>query len=610
MKKFRHCLFMGMVGMALLGSGCNSDNEEVEPVIPALELEKNSLSVSDNGGNFSIPYSIRNGIEGVLPTLSVAGEVDWVSGFEVDEHAVAFDVARNKSEKERACKVSVSYPGLEAGIDITLTQSGAVDKEVILELKHVDATSITVDVVPSDKNMTYFLMLEQAQTLIDYGMTTDELIYESDVRWIKKSLEVGVPIEDLVSVGDQIGLTYRGCLPETEYVLYAYGLDITDYSMLTDLVKINITTGEIELVDVGFDIQTHVEGSTLTVDVTPQAGYDGLYYVDAYEKPSLDFGLGLGQTLYEICYYSFESTLEFYQYVLGIPLEDALNMLALSGPGSREFTERKGGMTYVVVAFSLTDEGIVNSEPTTVEVKMESTEPESSNILTISVSDVEARSAILNVTTTNDDPYILLELDPVAFEGLTDDQIMEYILSMYYWGQDRSGSFTEELTGLHPETQYTYYGFGVKNDQPTTRLFTCSFTTSEMIYSDVTIEVKWDKYYDVLDIIALEPSYQETLYGDVLIPVSVVSVPEGCKFYFGIFDKTNYKDDVACMDYLVGYGKTEESTYLNAYYDIEYEIRGFAVDQDGTWGRLVKFPASFKKENVSDAQEFIDSQKS
>ena len=308
---------MGMVGMALLGSGCNSDNEEVEPVIPALELEKNSLSVSDNGGNFSIPYSIRNGIEGVLPTLSVAGEVDWVSGFEVDEHAVAFDVARNKSEKERACKVSVSYPGLEAGIDITLTQSGAVDREVMLELKHVDATSITVDVVPSDKNMTYFLMLEQAQTLIDYGMTTDELIYESDVRWIKKSLEVGVPIEDLVSVGDQIGLTYRGCLPETEYVLYAYGLDITDYSMLTDLVKINITTGEIELVDVGFDMQTHVEGSTLTVDVTPQAGYDGLYYVDAYEKPSLDFGLGLGQTLYEICYYSFESTLEFYQYVLG-----------------------------------------------------------------------------------------------------------------------------------------------------------------------------------------------------------------------------------------------------------------------------------------------------
>jgi hypothetical protein len=397
---------MGMVGMALLGSGCNSDNEEVEPVIPAFELEKNSLSVSDNGGNFSIPYSIRNGIEGVLPTLSVAGEVDWVSGFEVDEHAVAFDVARNKSEKERACKVSVSYPGLEAGIDITLTQSGAVDREVMLELKHVDATSITVDVVPSDKNMTYFLMLEQAQTLIDYGMTTDELIYESDVRWIKKSLEVGVPIEDLVSVGDQIGLTYRGCLPETEYVLYAYGLDITDYSMLTDLVKINITTGEIELVDVGFDIQTHVEGSTLTVDVTPQAGYDGLYYVDAYEKPSFDFGLGQGQTVYEICYSNFESTLEIYQYLLGIPLEDALNMLALSGPGSREFTERKGGMTYVVAAFSLTDEGIVNSEPTTVEVKMESTEPESSNILTISVSDVEARSAILNVTTTNDDPYL------------------------------------------------------------------------------------------------------------------------------------------------------------------------------------------------------------
>ena len=33
------------------------------------------------------------------------------------------------------------------------------------------------------------------------------------------------------------------------------------------------------------------------------------------------------------------------------------------------------------------------------------------------------------------------------------------------------------------------------------------------------------------------------------------------------------------------------------------------MDQDGTWGRLVKFPASFKKENVSDAQEFIDSQK-
>ena len=250
------------------------------------------------------------------------------------------------------------------------------------------------------------------------------------------------------------------------------------------------------------------------------------------------------------------------------------------------------------------------------EVTTGSVVEKSDNVLTISVDNLTAYSATLNVSTTNDDPYIALELNPEVFEGMSDEETMNYILSMYYWGQDVYGDYTEELTDLTPETEYTIYAFGVEDNQYTTELWTYKFTTPALEIADVTLNMDFDKYYDVQEVLAIDPSMADLVvdmeYYPVVMPVEVSTDPAGCEYYYAFLNKAYYNDDADEEFYAMLNSRepyTDPVLYLLPSYNVEYILVGAAKDENGNWGPLQKYDVLCTEDGASDAQEFVDAHK-
>ena len=84
---------LAMSAFALVA--CNPDTPEPEPVVeaPVVTLDKQSVEVSAEGGEFTVNYTIENAVEGV--TLAVTEDVEWISDVEVAESAISFAVAAN-----------------------------------------------------------------------------------------------------------------------------------------------------------------------------------------------------------------------------------------------------------------------------------------------------------------------------------------------------------------------------------------------------------------------------------------------------------------------------------------------------------------------------------
>lgn len=609
-------LFTSILALAAVLSACNEDQKTAEP---KLTLGQTEVTVSVEGGEYSVTWEVENPIEGTLPAVEQQDGIGWVSDFRTDEGTILFTVAANESEESRECVVTVTYPSAPEA-SFTIVQNGTTEekpKEYSLEinLKELNESQIVVDIIPSDPDMTYFLMCDMTENLEEMGLTTDEAILKSDSVWIEEGVSYGMHYSDFVDKGEKLNYRYRQCVPDTDYIIYGYGYDTLSKNRTTDLIKLNVTTAEITLIDVDFILETEVDGTTITCHTTP-VDYDGLYYVDCYDKPTLDFALAQGQTLYEICYYDFSTIIDIYQNMFNVSFEDTMEYYTRSGESDKEWTELLAQMQYTIVAYPLNEDGVVIGEPTVAEVTTGSVVEKSDNVLTISVDNLTAYSATLNVSTTNDDPYIALELNPEVFEGMSDEETMNYILSMYYWGQDVYGDYTEELTDLTPETEYTIYAFGVEDNQYTTELWTYKFTTPALEIADVTLNMDFDKYYDVQEVLAIDPSMADLVvdfeYYPVVMPVEVSTDPAGCRYYYAFVNKAYYNDDTDEEFYVMLNSRepyTDPVLYLLPSYNVEYILVGAAKDENGNWGPLQRYDVLCTEDGVSDAQEFVDAHK-
>lgn len=609
-------LFTSILALAAVLSACNEDQKTAEP---KLTLGQTEVTVSVEGGEYSVTWEVENPIEGTLPAVEQQDGTGWVSDFRTDEGTILFTVAANESEESRECVVTVTYPSAPDA-SFTIVQNGTTEekpKEYSLEinLKELNESQIVVDIIPSDPDMTYFLMCDMMENLEEMGLTTDEAILKSDSVWIEEGVSYGMHYSDFVDKGEKLNYRYRQCVPDTDYIIYGYGYDTLSKNRTTDLIKLNVTTAEITLIDVDFILETEVDGTTITCHTTP-VDYDGLYYVDCYDKPTLDFGLASGQTLYELCYYDFSTIIDIYQNMFGVSFEDTMEYYTRSGESDKEWTELLGQMQYTIVAYPLNEDGVVIGEPTVAEVTTVSVVEKSDNVLTISVDNLTAYSATLNVSATNDDPYIALELNPEVFEGMSDEETMNYILSMYYWGQNVYGDYTEELTDLTPETEYTIYAFGVEDNQYTTQLWTYKFTTPALEIADVTLNMDFDKYYDVQEVLAIDPSMADLVvdleYYPVVMPVEVSTHPAGCEYYYALLNKAYYNDDADEEFYAMLSSRepyTDSILYLLPSYNVEYILVGAAKDENGNWGPLQKYDVLCTEDGASDAQEFVDAHK-
>ena len=231
---------------------------------------------------------------------------------------------------------------------------------------------------------------------------------------------------------------------------------------------------------------------------------------------------------------------------------------------------------YTIVAYAVSNEAVPNSDPVSVEVTSGPLEP-SDNQLTVTVTEVGARVATVNVSTTNDDPY-----------------------GIYVVPSSELAEFTLATTGL----------------------FRTDFITTEAEIGNATIEVVFDEYYDMaasLDVLnEIDPSLASEIESyisqglEVLLPCYAVTEPADAEFYYyglysydeSMFEQYNDNDiiNTLMMDY-----PADPSTLYVLNYGEPLIFLGVALDANGNPGPLFKGePFTLTPEEAADPEGLWD----
>ncbi|WP_418442545.1 hypothetical protein [Alistipes sp.] len=266
--------------------------------------------------------------------------------------------------------------------------------------------------------------------------------------------------------------------------------------------------------------------------------------------------------------------------------------------------ELKPETDYIACAYAVNDQAEVCSEPSTAEVTT-GTVVASDNEIAIVVSNITATSARITVKPSNEDTYAAGVVKSSAIEGMTDEQIMEYLTAAN--PSTLTGPFWQELQ-LESQTEYTVYAFGYLAGTVTTELFRNDFKTLVAEEGTATFRLEY-AYYDVAEVAALYPeweSYQEK-YEVMLIATAISDSPE---YYYTINDPSIFEgaSDDNVRNWLMDFGLSFKSSVFFTWYDVTKFAGGFAVDDNGNRGPLWKEEIILSKEGVSDMGSFVNPQ--
>lgn len=570
---------------------------------PAIELEPTKVTVPAEGGEFSVSYKVVNPAEGARLEIDEP-DVDWVKRFAVSDSRITFQVDKNDTEFQREVTVPVAYSGA-AGKDFTIIQEGGVQAPFTIEMKEITTSSYTFDIFPYDKEMYFFYNFCTQNYLDSHNLTTDDALFNDDMLYYGGSMGAFLSQGDQIDVKNDVGIS-----PSTEYVIYAYGMDPVTLERITDIVYKRFTTLEPEKVDVEFGVVPHVDGTSVTLDVTP-VNYDGHWAAFAFKTSDLD----PDESLFSLCTEAMREQIGIWS-IIYTP-EQLLEKFCKTGEQSIMFSDLQAESDYTIAVVAVNESVEVNSEPSTVSVTTGAVTP-SDNVLDITVSGITSTSATISISTTNDDPYRFVIAAAEEFEGMDDNQIIGSCLSL---PEDQYNNGTGPVRGtigdLDPNTEYSVIAFGVEAGTATTGLFSKNFTTAEAVEADVEFELMLDVYYDKEQTIGAfrDAGYNDdadylaaNIDGDAIMTVKAMTEPEVSTYYYMIMldVEENVMSDKEYISALMEQGSSTPDGYIGLDYGTAYLAVGVAVNDLGNTGPVWKESFTLSTDGVSDPQGFID----
>ena len=596
-----------------LFAGCKSPEPEVTPQgDTTLTLETKTIDVTAEGGHFEVNYTLENPVAGA--ELKVSAEKDWVHNIDTTvDGVISFNVATSYDAEERSCRLELIYPGVYPNPTLKVKQAVGKEHSIKLELVNAAATTITMNVVPADKNMPYVFILGTGKYFEEDGgelMYSDEALWASDMEIFESfgaafGGDASTGAAAFMYQGDMMNHQFTGVTPNTTYVAYAYGFDKENLKPTTEISRLKITTTAVSDYTLHFDFNVEVDGPNVTIDIKPQ-GYDGYYYYGVFWAK--DVAGASDEELRSYCEADWENNKAYYSSFFDTPeqgLHFIFNELAFRGEQHVE-AELDANTEFILWAFGMDDEALMNTTPEFYTFKTGGVKA-SENTFVLSVPELYPRKATVKVETSNNDPYIAALVAGDRFEGNTDAEIMEYILTNFSV-QYVNGTMSDTATGLVPSTEYELLVFGAQAGAATTDLNRLKFTTAEIVYADLAFSLTIGNYYNGSELAALDPSYAG-FEDTVIVPITANVDPEAVAFYFNAMSALDfpYYEYEQIIEGLVADGAVEETTSYYAFeFDTAYTFFGVAEDKDGNFTEVWSSKdTTFKVKDCSPIEEFF-----
>lgn len=602
----KNWMLMSVMALGLVASlsSCKDDKKpEPKPDPAEFAVVEDEVAVPFEGGAAQVTYTLENPVEGV--SLAFQPDAAWVNTEDLStDGVIKFNVEPNEEKAERTAKVTVTYGELS---DSFVVKQAPYEEpapfELIIPEEKITTTAVSFQVIPLDKEMTYIAMLAE-KALFDKFATPEEYIQDDIAYFTQYADMYGMTLEDFLSEyalmkGDSELSEVTGLLPETDYIVYAYGMT-AKAEVLTEFCYEQVKTKAPEKVDISFQIECKVDGPMVDAEVTPSVN-NQKYVFDAVAKKNYTTDAEL-----KSAYQSYLSEMAAMYEMFGMSTEDFVNQISNTGKATISL-ELDANTEYVGFAVAIDNTAILVSDLTTKEFATGEVEP-SDNKIDVKISNVQARIASIEVTTTNNDPYSLSVLKSEIVAGLNDDEIVSFIIENNAV-KVFNGNFSSDITGLSPNTEYSVFAFGYVAGTATTDMVRVDFKTQEAAPADVTFSVAYDKYFDGDEVSENYPDWEDAVSLAVL-PVTAQATPKEnvSGYYYAVYQgdltsSTEYSDDMIIQS-LLKQGVTRESIYFLLPFDETLTILGVAMDINGNYSPVYREVINLSKDGVSPIDEF------
>ncbi|MBQ5736381.1 MAG: hypothetical protein IIV52_01560 [Alistipes sp.] len=491
MRIFTKMFLLMTLAATALAVGCTeSQTDDQQNTELSVKLEKVILEIDGNGGEYSIGYTIENGINGI--DIATEVDVEWINNIRTADSRLYFTCDKNFTNEARIATLAVRYPNYSTQT-VRIKQLSSDILTFEMEVCDIKTTSCSTKLYPSNKQTPYIVYMAEVDYLISAEIKDENGLFADDYNYFTKmaeeygatNLKEFMKAYDIYYTGDSY-IGWTSMIPDREYAIYAYAIEFnedgTDYTLASAVTHEIVVLPTQIFTDIEFDVKITVDGPKATYEFEP-VNWDGKYYIDIYaegEYMYLPEGTTPNDDYCKQVATNWISLIQMYMQS-GYSAETLLDVMCLQGRDSySEIKEASTNYCMVFYGIEMVD-GLpqVTTKPyfahfSTEEVKA------SDMTIDISVENCYVRVADICIAPSNDmEQYVatFITTKSIPADKTTNEDIINWLLDFDLSSNTYKGTIDTTLVGLEPDTEYTALAFGYYGGVVTTDLFRYDFKT-------------------------------------------------------------------------------------------------------------------------------------
>lgn len=261
------------------------DPQENTPTTLLSAVSDRHITVGPESAVHEILYKIDNPTPDNALTADITPGTEWIYDINTTGSygVVSFMTAENTdTTASRETVITLAYG--EQSLDFTITQEKARTYGPFAIIPGSSTTGeISWSVIPPDDNLTFVNMITDKATWESFSTYEEYMQY--DIQYFQDlAAERGMSYEEFLSKNvlkkGRIDDSAKDLSPDTEYIVYAYGMDSTG-RILTGMYYAETATLPVEDTDVTFELTVTQEFPFATISAVPSR--DDVYYLmDVY----------------------------------------------------------------------------------------------------------------------------------------------------------------------------------------------------------------------------------------------------------------------------------------------------------------------------------------
>lgn len=459
------------------------DRSGTVPSAGDCEVELSAKVFNCACGDTSVVFDVRiaGGEDGVQPSFVPDGKWFSVSGYDSGTGTFVLEVEDNSLESSRMGTLAVQYGDAEAVLAVRQDGLSQAAPRGVLGLVVTSALHDRAEFTASPLDVSAkYCAVASSKELMESMKTPGDVAGAFSEALQSISSRLGVPVGDLLVCGNLRNGAVDGLDADTSYWLYGFHCSddgVPEGELSYAVFRTGKKPDVPEPGDAPYTLTCTVDGTQVRISVLPQ-DMEKRYFFHYFTKEKAS-GADMKVLVQDLV----NSQLDWGE-AFGMSVSEVLDRLLSQGEAYKDYGLSPSS-AYVAFACGVDDNAKVDTEIAVKDFETGEILP-SDNVIGLELLNVGYTSVDYRVTTTNDDPYVLIVVAPADWGLDSAQEIIDYMFAqgMDLSGSMKSGNASGTFTGLDPGIRHFAIAFGYISGTMTTEPVVEEFTTLRETMAD------------------------------------------------------------------------------------------------------------------------------